>query len=225
MSRSILVIAAHPDDDVLGCGGAIARHISHGDKVSILFLADGESSRGSLDQLQQRRESAIKAASCIGVAKEGVLFGDFADNQMDTVPLLEIVKVIEKVSSKIKPELVYTHHHGDLNVDHVLTNKAVLTAFRPMPSQSVKTILGFEVLSSTGWSAPSSDNNFYPQHYIDITPFFGKKLEALTHYENEMRPFPHARSYDAIEALAVYRGAMVGLKKAEAFSIIRQIVT
>ena len=224
MNKSILVVAAHPDDDVLGCGGTIARHIAKGDHVSTLFLADGEGSRGNLDQLPQRRRNAISAAKCLGVVEDRIIFGNFADNQMDTLPLLEIVKVVEEVATLVKPELVYTHHDGDLNIDHALTHKAVLTAFRPLPEQSVKAIFGFEVLSSTGWSAPSSDSNFCPQHYIDITSYWDKKLEALKNYENEMRPFPHTRSYEAAEAQAVFRGAMAGLKKAEAFSIIRQIV-
>lgn len=224
MSRTILVIAAHPDDETLGCGGTIAHHITKGDHVSILFLADGEGSRGNLDHLAQRRKAAIAAADCLGVVKDRIIFSDFSDNQMDTVPLLKIVKVISGVADQLKPDLIYTHHHGDLNIDHSLTHKAVLTAFRPMPGQSVKAIFGFEVLSSTGWAAPTSDSNFCPQHYVNITSYWEKKLEALQYYENEMRPFPHARSYDAIEAQSIFRGAMVGFKKAEAFSIIRQIV-
>ena len=223
MTKSVLVIAAHPDDDVLGCGGTIARHVNEGDNVSILLLADGEGARGSSTHVEARKHNCISAAACLGVSQNDVIFCNFADNQMDSVALLDIIKVIEGVASKIEPEIIYTHHHGDLNIDHVLTHKAVMTAFRPMPDQSVKAIYGYEVLSSSGWASPYSDSIFTPQHYVDISSVWDKKLKALEEYDREMRPFPHARSFEAVEAQAIYRGSMMGLQRAEAFSVIRQI--
>lgn len=224
MTKSVLIVAAHPDDDILGCGGAIAHHSALGDMVYVLFLADGEGARGDLSQLEMRRGNARGALKLLGVAEENIKFCDFPDNQMDTVPLLEIVKEVENIAGFIKPEIVYTHHHGDLNMDHVLTQKAVLTAFRPMPSQSVKEIYGFEVLSSTGWGEMSDHNAFNPSLFLDVHPYWDKKMAALKFYDSEMREFPHARSYKTAEALAVFRGSMVGLEKAEAFNVIRKII-
>lgn len=221
--KSILVVAAHPDDEVLGCGGTLAKHTANGDNVQVLFLADGESARGNLNKLGERRNSCLKSLQCVGIEKRQITFGDFPDNRMDQVSLLDIVKFIENASNDFKPDIVYTHHHGDLNIDHALTNRAVMTAFRPFPDKTTKEIFGFEVLSSTGWLNSSPGNIFCPARFVDISGFWDKKLAAVKKYDDEMRPFPHARSYRTLEALASYRGSFVGLEKAEAFTVIRQI--
>lgn len=223
MSQTILVVAAHPDDEALGAAGTIARHGAAGDEVFLLFLADGEGARGSLERLEARREATYRAADRMGVARSRVRFLDFPDNRMDSVPFLEIVQAVESLVGSLEPSVIYTHHAGDLNVDHRLTHQAVLTASRPMPGSTVQSIYGFEVLSSTEWSSPAPHTAFVPSRYVDISSFWETKLEALRAYDREMRDSPHARSYRAAEALATLRGAQVGLERAEAFTVIRQI--
>jgi LmbE family N-acetylglucosaminyl deacetylase len=139
---------------------------------------------------------------------------------MDTVALLKVAQAIEAVINEIKPQVVYTHHQGDLNIDHVLTSRAVLTAGRPLPGSSVQEIYGFEVLSSTEWS-PSEV--FVPMHFVNIDKFYPQKADMLKAYDAEMRPYPHARSYECAEAQAVLRGGQSGVKQAEAFTVLRSI--
>ena len=226
MNDRVLVVAAHPDDEVLGCGGTIARHRSEGDDVTLLFLADGVGARDGLTggdtDLQIRRTAGIAAASLLGAAPP--IYLDYPDNRLDTVPLLDLVQAVERVAGKFHPTRVYTHHFGDLNVDHRVCHQAVLTAFRPAPGQSVRSIYAFEVPSSTEWSFGCQPQGFQPNHFVDISSFIAAKIEAMELYEIELRPFPHARSIGAIEALATWRGVTIGCKAAEAFTVIRQIV-
>lgn len=219
--KTILVVAAHPDDEALGAAGTLARHAAEGDQVHIVFLADGEGARGSVDNLSNRRQAAQAAGKVMGAIS--VQFEDFPDNQMDTVPTLNVAQSVEKIIAQIKPDIIYTHHGGDLNIDHQITHRAVLTACRPQPDFCVKEIYGFEVLSSTEWASPDQDNAFRPVHHVDISKYYAHKKKALECYDSEMRDFPHARSYEAVEALATLRGVQVGLNKAESFTIIRSI--
>ena len=225
MRNAVLIVAAHPDDEALGAGGVIAFHAAKGDVIHIAFMADGEGARGDNKGIDGRRESASTAAKALGVPAENLVFFDFPDNRMDSVPMLDITKALESLIKKIGSNIVYTHHEGDLNIDHRLTHQAVLTACRPLPGSSVSAIYGFEVLSSTEWASPETKNAFIPRHYVDIAAHWKKKLAALKAYDKEMRPFPHPRSYQAAQALAELRGSQVGLLKAEAFTIIRQIAT
>ena len=140
---------------------------------------------------------------------------------MDTVALLDIAQIVEGLIEQTKPDVIYTHHGGDLNIDHTLTHRAVMTACRAMPGSKIKAIYGFEVLSSTEWASPDQDAPFRPAHHVDITDFMDAKMKALKCYDAEMRPFPHSRSYEAVEALATLRGAQAGLKRAESFTILR----
>lgn len=219
--KTILAIAAHPDDEALGVAGTLARHAAEGDAVHIVFLADGEGARGSKDNLSERRDAAQKAGDILGA--KSVSFHDFPDNQMDTVPLLDVAQAVEKIIDEVKPQIIYTHHGGDLNVDHQVTHRAVLTACRPMPESGIEEIYGFEVLSSTEWASPDQDTSFRPTHHVDISDYYDQKKKSLKCYDAEMRAFPHARSYEAVEALAVLRGAQVGLKKAESFTCLRSV--
>jgi LmbE family N-acetylglucosaminyl deacetylase len=221
MSRTVLIVASHADDEALGCGGTIARHAAEGDTVHIVLMADGVTSRGSTAGVAERNKAAETAAAVLG-ARKPILMG-LADNRMDTVPLLEIVRKLEEVMQAIQPELIYTHHVGDLNVDHRLTHRAVLIAGRPQPGSKVEAIYGFEVLSSTEWADQGQEAVFRPVHYVDITTTFQKKVKALTAYDMEMRDAPHARSYLAVEAKARVRGCEVGVPYAEAFTVIRQV--
>lgn len=225
MGRRIMVIAAHPDDEALGCGGTIARHAAAGDVVRVLFLADGVASRAMVDrtpELRARKAAAEKACAIMGA--EAPIHLDFPDNRLDTLAFLEIVQAVEKQAVVFQPDVVYTHHAGDLNVDHRICHQAVLTAFRPIPGQTVKSIYGFEVCSSTEWAFGGTGPVFVPNRFVNIEAQMKAKYEALNAYEMEMRPFPHARSHEAVKALAAWRGASAGCKAAEAFTVIRDII-
>jgi LmbE family N-acetylglucosaminyl deacetylase len=225
MNRRIMVIAAHPDDEALGCGGTITRHAAAGDVVRVLFLADGVSSREAADrapELRARKTAAAKACAIMGT--EAPVHLDFSDNRLDTLAMLDIVQAVEREAAAFRPDTVYTHHAGDLNVDHRICHQAVLTAFRPMPGQTVKSIYGFEVCSSTEWAFGGTGPIFVPTRFVDIAAHLKAKSDALRAYDMEMRAFPHARSYEAVEALAAWRGATVGCRAAEAFTVIRDII-
>jgi LmbE family N-acetylglucosaminyl deacetylase len=224
MNKQILVVAAHPDDEVLGCGGSIIRHVMDGDSVYISFLADGVSSRVGSDPKQRidRKEMAVKAGEILG----GTIFGfeKFPDNMFDTVALLDIVRVVELVKKNIKPHFIYTHHSGDLNIDHRITCQAVLTAFRPQPDEDFSEIRAFETNSSTEWASPAIMKPFIPDTFVDITSYLDKLLKAYSCYTKEIREEPHARSLEALRISALHRGREVGLHAAEAFMTLRRII-
>lgn len=220
--RNIAVIVAHPDDEALGAGGTMALHARRGDVVHPIFLADGVGARGQDEAAAEKRARAGRlAAGALGASAPRFL--GFPDNRLDTVALLEIVQAIEKIIASIGPDTVYTHHQGDLNIDHAICNRAVLTACRPLPQCTVRRIYAMEVLSSTEWGSPSPAHAFVPTHFVDVTATLGAKRHALEAYAEEMRDFPHARSFEAVEALMKIRGSAVGLGAAEAFAVLRQI--
>lgn len=220
MPKTVLVVAAHSDDEALGCGGTIAKHAAAGDEVHVLFLTDGVGARGDDDKvaIDERESTAQTAAKILGIHSVTQL--DFPDNRIDSVPLLEVVQKVETMALRLQPNIVYTHNRSDLNVDHRLCHQAVLTAFRPMPETQTREILCFEVLSSTEWAFDTS-SVFKPRVYVDITTTLETKIKALEAYTSEMRSFPHARSIDAVRALAMYRGASVGCSACEAFELVR----
>ncbi len=226
-NRTVLVIAAHPDDEVLGCGGTIARHTLQGDEAYCLILGEGITARyadrgkAKQEELKQLTLEAEQAASILGIKK--VFFGNLPDNRFDTAPLLEIVKAIEEVKSEVKPDIVYTHHHGDLNIDHLITFRAALTACRPVKGESVTEIYSFAVPSSTEWNSPDAETYFMPNIFVDISETFGKKVEALKAYHSEVREYPHPRSPKSLEIIARYWGISAGIKLAEAFRLVREI--
>ncbi len=225
MSENILIVAAHPDDEVLGCGGTIRHHVSKGDTVYVVFMADGVSSRGCQVESKEHQERNCAAfSSCKILGTKKPMFLGFHDNRMDTLALLDIVQPLEKVISKVKPVIVYTHHFSDLNIDHRITHQAVMTACRPQGDDSVKTILCFEVPSSTEWQTPNSGQAFEPNWFIDIKETLGNKLKALAAYKEEMRAYPHARSMKNILNTSMTRGAAVGMENAEAFVLVRQLI-
>ena len=224
---SILVVAAHPDDEVLGCGGVLARHAAEGDTVHVLIVAEGATARdserdprGREPELTALKAAASRAAAEIGAEKPRIL--GLPDNRLDSLPLLDVIKPIEAVVEAVAPEIVYTHHAGDLNVDHRIVHQATVTACRPLPGSPVRALYAFETVSSTEWQ--TAGETFRPQRWVDIGPFLDRKLRALDAYQAEMRPFPHARSREAVEALARVRGAAVGLRAAECFVVVREVV-
>ena len=227
MAKSILVLAAHPDDEVLGCGGAIAKFVDDGATVNVAFMADGVSSRtgnqsDNQNELVSRRSAAKKACAVLGV--NSVSFGDFPDNSMDTIPLLRIVQAVEALISSLRPEMVFTHHAGDVNIDHRRLHDAVVTACRPQQGHPVKTLLSFEVPSSTEWQFPGSSPVFMPNWFVDISTTLDRKLAALEVYADELRAWPHPRSRQGVEYLAHWRGATVGVAAAEAFMLGRALL-
>lgn len=223
MNSVILVVAAHADDEVLGCGGTLARHVRDGDTVHVVFMADGVTSRGQVDSHEQyqREAAAKKAQSALGVAS--VRFLSLPDNRMDSVALLDVVQPLERAMQELAPDIIYTHHDGDLNVDHRITHQAVMTACRPVPGQRVRKILTFEVMSSTEWSGSGGQRAFIPNVYVDITAYWNQKLQALLAYEYEMRPPPHSRSIEHLDVMSLHRGFEVGVSRAEAFYLVRAV--
>jgi len=220
--KTVLVVAAHADDEALGCGGTMARHVEEGDVVHLVFMADGVHARkeASKEDLTQRIAASKRARSILGASSARSL--DLPDNKMDTVPFLEIVQRLEPILDNIQPSVIYTHHHGDLNIDHRLTHAAVMTACRPVPDLSVREIYGFEVLSSTEW-AIQTPSPFLPGYFVDITQHLRIKLDALDAYAEEMRKPPHSRSTTHAEVLAHHRGYSIGVEAAEAFEVYRII--
>ncbi|HBQ38308.1 MAG TPA: GlcNAc-PI de-N-acetylase [Candidatus Omnitrophica bacterium] len=227
----ILVVAAHPDDEVLGAGGAIARHRRRGDRVSILILGEGLGARFSTRQVAlaatkgrgfvRLHQEMIRAHRLLGVTQ--TFHRQFPDNRFDSVDLLDLVKAVEEVTRQVTPRIVYTHHTEDLNVDHRLTCEAVLTACRPLAGETVKEILSFEVLSSTEWAPPRADRAFIPNVFLDISAVLDRKLNAMACYRSELRQPPHPRSLKAIRHQATLWGAKVGVDAAEAFELIRSV--
>ena len=223
MKNKVLILVAHPDDETIGCGATIAKHVADGDQVKLLALSSGVGSRDKVipHEKEMRIKCAKKAANILGT--EWISFGDFNDNKFDQHPLLDIVKYIENVKKKFFPNILYTHSGYDLNVDHRVTFAAGLTAFRPIDYKKSTEIRSFELRSSSDFSHPSLAKEFTPNLFNNIDKFWSKKLKALKSYKSEIMPFPHSRSLKAIESLAIHRGAQVGVKMAEAFEVIRKI--
>lgn len=221
--NTVLIVAAHSDDEVLGCGGTIAKHVDNGDLVFVAFMTDGVGARISCEnkEINERYISSEKAIEVLGVAKSFRF--DFPDNQMDSVSLLSVAQKIESVINEIKPNIIYTHFAGDLNIDHQVTHRAVMTACRPQAWCSVKEIYCFEVLSATEWNS-NTMVAFIPQKIVNITEQWNRKQSALQAYEKEMRDAPHSRSFECVEALAKLRGNTHGINFAEAFYIERILV-
>jgi LmbE family N-acetylglucosaminyl deacetylase len=230
LSNTVLVVAAHPDDEILGCGGAIAKHVQQGDSVHVWILAEGLTSRDQTRNrsnhaagLEELANAAQKANAILGATS--VNLHDFPDNRMDSLQLLDVVKKVEELIRKYEPNIVYTHHIGDVNVDHRVIHQAIVTACRPIPGNPlVQSIRYFEVASSTEWQTSGTAPAFVPNLFIDISGTLSLKLQALVEYAEEMRPWPHARSIRALEHLARWRGATIATDAAEAFVIGRQII-
>lgn len=222
-----LVIAAHPDDEVLGCGGTIAKLASRGEEVHILILATGLTSRvgfdleKSPDALKTHLERARKAGALLGA--KNVNFAGFPDQKMDTLPILAVTQRIEAEIESINPQTIFTHHGGDLNLDHVITFRATLTAARPMAGNMARAVYAYEVPSSTEWAFQKFEPKFQPNLLHDIAETLPKKIQAMQIYESETREFPHPRSPEALEAVAKRWGSACGLKAAEAFETVWEI--
>jgi LmbE family N-acetylglucosaminyl deacetylase len=219
-----LVLAAHPDDEILGCGGTIARLRKAGEEVRVVILGEGVTSRqgapSDVDrELRELRAAAIAANAAVGVSD--LHFEGLPDNKFDSLPLLDVVKRIERHVEEFHPVRIFTHSASDLNIDHKILHLAALTASRPLPGQSVRELFFFEVRSSTEWNFSDGGAAFQPRSYWDISGTLADKQKALKAYQSEMRPWPHSRSLEAVEALARHRGAEAGVDAAEAFVVGR----
>ncbi len=223
MAKKILIVAAHPDDEILGCGGTTARLVKGGYEAYTMILGEGITSRDVTRKRKKREEEIAQlkkqiheANNIIGV--KDVFIYDFPDNRFDSVPLLDIVKVIEKVKDKLKPDMLFTHYEKDLNIDHQLTYRAVMTAARPLPGETIKEIYSFEVLSATEWNFPLT---FSPDYFFDITATIDTKTKAMGKYISELREYPHPRSLKGVRLNAENWGMRVGMAYAEAFKTVR----
>lgn len=225
MSKKILIVAAHPDDEVLGCFGTVSKLIKEGYEAYTLILGEGKTSRLDTRKIEENKEQLEilndeikKANDIIGIKKCFVY--DFPDNRFDSVDLLDIIKVISKIKEEIKPDIIFTHYENDLNIDHKITYQAVITATRPIENESVKEIYSFEILSSTEWQYPIS---FNPDVFFDIQDTIELKLNAMQCYKSELCLYPHPRSVEGIELNAKYNGMRVGKNYVEAFKSVRVI--
>lgn len=224
---TILVVAAHPDDEVLGCGGTAAAAARRGEDVHLAIFGEGITSRYAeresadaslITSLHGHSDAAAKALGASGLTMYGL-----PDNRFDTVAMLDVIKLVEELIDKVNPEVVYTHHAGDLNVDHVVLNRAVLTATRPMEGIGVREVLTFEIASSSEWAFNTIGPAFHPNVFVDITDTLETKIEAMEMYASEARPYPHPRSPDALRAIARRWGSAAGMRAAEAFQLVRSL--
>ncbi len=221
--KNVLVIGAHPDDEIIGLGGTLRRHVEAGDSVFAHLLTDGHSSRESdADSAMEKRNSAAeKSAGVIGF--QDITFDSFADQMLDTESILKVVQSIENVAKKVKPDVVYFHHRGDANVDHQVVFKACVTAFRSTGANFPSEMYCYETLSSTEWGAPFPESAFVPNYFVDISKTLETKLKAMKCYDDELRDYPHPRSEMGIQQAAQRWGKIIGCDAAEAFVIFRKI--
>jgi LmbE family N-acetylglucosaminyl deacetylase len=219
----VLVVAAHPDDETLGVGGTIARYAERGDEVWVCILTEGVSARHN--HVSQQKECALKACEVLGVKR--VDFCDLPDQRLDTLPLLDVIRPVEAYVQELRPDVVYTHFKEDVNQDHRVAFQATMVATRPVGDSSVSRLLCFEAASSTEWAPPLTGSVFAANVFVDISETLTTKLEAMRMYSmthmSEVPPYPHPRSFEALEIYAKRHGIAVGLRAAEPFMLVREI--
>jgi len=221
---NILVIAPHPDDEVLGCGGTIKKHTNKGDNVYLCIVTKAYTPDWSKAFIENRKKEIACAKGVLGIKE--IFFLDLPTVKLDTVPQKKLNDLISNCVNKVKPEILYIPFAGDINKDHRLVFEASLVAARPKPNFSVKKIFSYEVPSETEWGtarAKGIEEIFIPNEYVDISETLEVKLKAMSCYKSELKEFPHPRSLKAITVSAEKRGSEAGLQAAEAFMIIREI--
>ena len=217
----VLVIAPHPDDEVLGCGGTIAKHVSCKDSVFVCIVTKGFEPLFSQESVEKVRGECLKADALLGVKR--TIFLNFPAAMMEETPRHELNDALVKIIQDVKPDIVYLPHRGDMQLDHKMTVDAAMVALRPKYKHIVKKIYAYETLSETGWDLPNVVNAFIPNVYNDISEFIEKKLETLKLFTTQLANFPNPRSVEAVESLARYRGNTMSIPYAEAFMLIREI--
>ena len=215
----VLVICAHPDDETLGPGGTLSLHAIKKDKVSVLIIADGETSRESHSKIEVRQKQAVQACSILGISD--VEFLNYPDQKLDSISLLELTKKIKEKILKFNPSLIYTHYWEDLNNDHRRTFEATAVASRPFKNSKIRKILCFETPSSTEWG--KNTHAFNPNHFVNICSTLKNKVKAIKQYKNEIKEFPHPRSIEGITTRAKFWGSCSGIKNAEAFIMLQNL--
>ena len=219
--KNILIVAPHPDDEVLGCGGIIRKYANDHHNVIVLVMTRGTPKLYAEDRIENVRKEAIKAHDILSVTE--TIFLNYHAPELDIYPLADMSRDIANIINKYKITDLFLPHRGDIHNDHQLVFKAGLVAARPVGNYTVRNIYCYETLSETEWAAPFGDDVFIPTLFVDITDFIGFKLDAMSCFKSQLKDFPNPRSLEAIEGLAKYRGATVGLDRAEAFMVIRQI--
>jgi len=215
----VLIIAPHPDDEVLGCGGTIAKHVKNGESVFLCIVTKAYLPDWSGEFIKNRPKEIEKAKKILGIKKTYYL--NLPTAKIDTIPQKDLNEMISKVVDEVKPDIIYVPHKGDLNKDHRLIFEASLVAARPI-KHKIKKILSYEVLSETEWG--QIIENFNPNVYVNISSTFNKKIKAIKAYKSELKKSPHPRSIEIIESLAKKRGSEAGVKFAEAFILIREVI-
>lgn len=221
MNKNILILAPHPDDEVLGCGATIKKLSDEGNQVFVLVASRGSKRLYDQTKVEVVRSEALEAHILLGVTK--TFFLDFPAPELDTVPLADISREISKVLSEYKINVLYLPHRGDIHNDHRVVFNAGLVAARPVGDCSVVEIYAYETLSETEWAAPFGDDAFIPSCFVNVESTLEAKMEAMKCFKSQLKAFPNPRSLETIEALSKFRGATVGFKAAEAFMVIRQI--
>ena len=221
MPKNVLILAPHPDDEVLGCGGIIKKFTEHRVMVNVLIMTRGKKGVYSDERIENVRQEARNAHKLLGV--ESTVFLDFPAPDLDTVPISELSVAISNEINKLKPDTIFIPHRGDIHHDHKAVFTASLVAARPVNNYVVKRIYSYETLSETEWAAPFGDDAFIPDYFVNVSDEFSFKLEAMKCFKSQIREFPNPRSLKAIESLAQFRGSTVGYDYAEAFMTIRVI--
>lgn len=221
MKKNILILAPHPDDEVLGCGGLIQKKSQQGHPVYVLVATRGSAKRYSEERVANVRKEALQAHAILGVTE--TIFLDFPAPDLDQVSKADMSGEIAQVLKKFKIEELFLPHRGDIHHDHQAIFNAGLVAARPVHGNTVKCIYAYETLSETEWAAPFATDAFIPNYFVDISDNFASKLDAMGQFKSQVREFPNSRSLQAIEALAKFRGCTVGVDRAEAFMVIRVI--
>lgn len=223
MGNTILVVAPHPDDEVLGCGGTILKHIAAGDDVHWCITTSMSEDHGfSQDRMTKRADEIATIKDILGF--KGVHHFDFPAATLDTLPKSDFVGALKNVFEAIEPHTLYLPHPADIHSDHAATFEAAMACTKWFRSPSVKRVLCYEVPSESDFQINPVENHFQPNVFIDITPYIEKKLAAMAIYESEVSAFPFPRSLEAIEALAKVRGAASGVQAAEAFQLLKEIL-
>ena len=217
----VAVIGAHPDDEILGAGATLARHVQAGDEVHAIVVADGAGSRYPGDMMGTLEKDARRAAETIGFASLRLL--SLPDQRLDTVPLIELTQLLESVLDDVGPQVVYTHFPGDVNADHGLVARAAWTACRPYYRPALRRFAVFETPSSTEWAWPMSDTTLQPNHFVDVTGTLDIKIAAMECYETELRDYPQPRSARSLRERAAFWGSQVGRLAAEPFRVLREL--
>lgn len=218
----VLVISAHPDDEVIAAGGTIARHVDHGDVVYWCVVTQAYNPPWSKEYLETARQQAYDVKKVLGIQE--VCFCGFPTVKLNTVPYVEISSALQGVVDQVQPEVVYTTPGNDINLDHRIVYECTLVATRPLPGSTVRRLLSYEIGPSLRQGLASGESGFVSNVFVDISQYMDKKLEAMSCYESELQEYPHPRSLEGLRIIAEERGLGVGLKAVECFRLIRELV-